>query len=216
MEGSPHGRVLRPHETGSDSTNPGQRPRAAMLAATQGPLLLSGPCTPAKTAFQGTPHAQRKGALPACRRGAPLALKHSGMLTLRLRNCSSRLSHVSNECQLVDPGAARCPRDRSAGLLPRKHEARQRSRMCTERVVCELVIEALERTIKSARDDTRMNFSHTHQAKSSQPRRTAHHAHIHINTQTNGRTRQLVAAPAHEHAHLDAYASHIVANSART
>ena len=36
--------------------------------------------TPTKTAFQGTPHARRKARIAVCRRGAPLALKRSGML----------------------------------------------------------------------------------------------------------------------------------------
>ena len=70
-------------------------------------------------------------------------LSSAAACSLRLRNCSAHLNHISNECQLVDRQRAALG-IAHAGLLPRMHEACHRARMYTDRVQCDIIREALK------------------------------------------------------------------------
>jgi hypothetical protein len=72
--------------------------------------------------------------------------------------------------------ASRFSRAAHAILLPRRHGARRSSRMYADQIECVLVIEALKYMTNTS-ETRRIESMHIHEAKSSQTRHTAHHAH---------------------------------------
>ena len=110
----------------------------------------------------------------ARRGGAPLALQCIVMLVAIEELFGAprpRLERVADRRP-----ASRFSRAAHAILLPRRHGARRSSRMYGDQIECVLVIEALKYMTNTS-ETRRIESMHIHEAKTSQTRHAAHHAH---------------------------------------
>jgi len=136
------------------------------------PPIVCAPCV-GTTPHNPTPRRSAKHDR-ARRGGAPLALQCVVLLVAIEELFGASRPRLERVADVDQRRASHAPH--TGFLLPRRHGARRSSRMYTDQIECVLVIEALKYMTNTS-ETRRIESMHIHEAKSSQTRHAAHHAH---------------------------------------